>query len=135
MEPPTAIGINMPEPASSSLLGAATIYKVFGIGAALSYTCVMAMSWPKTYAEAFTACISTVLSSVCGGAYVIMHFGLQSWAFDPLGMGALIGISFLCGLPAWFLVRAVFIFFEENKDKDIVDLVNDTRNSLKGKSE
>ncbi|MNR33786.1 hypothetical protein D3C85_1514890 [compost metagenome] len=83
------------------------------------------MTLPKTVSEFCVALISTVISSLCGGAFVIRWLEMGHWANDDLGMIALGGVVFLCGLPAWVLVRAWFKWTETRRDKDLGQLIQD----------
>jgi hypothetical protein len=92
---------------------------IFGISLALTSIVVMLMTRPKSIAEWFVGLISTIVSSICGGAAVIMYLGINNLASSWIGLLALGGIIFACGLPGWILVRWVFNFFEKNKELDI----------------
>ncbi|MNI53418.1 hypothetical protein D3C73_1082460 [compost metagenome] len=85
----------------------------------------MAMTLPKTVREFVVAMISTSVSSICGGAFVVRWFGIGSWANDDVGVIALGGIIFVCGLPAWVLVRAWFKWAEKRRDKDLTEIASD----------
>ncbi|WP_208630542.1 hypothetical protein [Ectopseudomonas oleovorans] len=116
----------MTEPASTSFGGIA-LYKlgVLGAGAAILVTIVvMAMTLPKTAREFVVAMICTVVSSIGGGAFVIRWFDLQHYAHDDIGLIALTSIIFVCGLPAWIIVRALFAWSEAKKDRQITEIVD-----------
>lgn len=124
-------GIKMAEPASSAA-GGLVGWKLIGgttaalsVGAALAVVIVMCMTPPRSKREWAVALISTVVSSIGGGAAVARYFELQSWAHDPIGLVALFGLVFACGLPGWALVRALFLYLERSKEKDISQLVDE----------
>ena len=76
-------------------------YKAFGgtaaaaaSGATLAAVVVMLMTPPRNKREWAVGLISTVVSSIGGGAMTVEHFGLHHWAFN---LGALcLGRADLC---------------------------------------
>ncbi|MGT2433524.1 hypothetical protein ACU4HD_40810 [Cupriavidus basilensis] len=126
----------MSEPISGSAAGVAG-WKLIGglagagaIGAGLAAIVVMCMTWPRSPKEWAVGATSTIVGSICGGAAVIMKFGLMSWAQEYIGLVALLGLAFACGLPAWAIVRWTFNFIEKRKDASIDDVVADVRKGL-----
>lgn len=122
----------MAEPSSSGAAGFAA-YKLavaFGLPAGLAAIVVMLWVQPKSPREWAMAIISTVMSSVCGGAAVVQHYGLNSWGDSYIGLVAMAGIIFACGLPGWVIVRAAFAWLEKRKGKDIAELITDAKESL-----
>lgn len=115
----------MTEPMSSAAGGIA-LYKLgaFGGVAVLAAVVVMAMTLPKTVREFVVAMISTTVSSICGGAFVVRWLGIGHWANDDVGMIAIGGLIFVCGLPAWIIVRALFAWSEAKKDRQITEIVD-----------
>lgn len=115
----------MTEPMSSAAGGIA-LYKLgaFGGLAVLAAVVVMAMTLPKTAREFIVAMISTTVASLCGGAFVVRWLGIGDWAHDDVGMIAIGGLIFVCGLPAWIIVRALFAWSEAKKDRQITDIVD-----------
>src|SRR5574339_52533 len=88
---------------ASGAAGAALGWKLIGgmaglgtIGAALSALVVMCLTMPKRSGEWVVALVCTFVSSIGGGAAVVMHFQLQAWALDPIGLMALFGLVFTC---------------------------------------
>jgi hypothetical protein len=125
---------HMTEPASSTVGGIAA-YKLavaFGLPAGLAAVVVMLWAQPKSKSEWAMALICTVVSSVCGGAAVVQHFGLSAWGDSYNGLVAMAGIIFACGLPGWVLVRAGFAWAAKRKDKDLAQLIADARQSAAG---
>lgn len=118
---------SMSEPGPLTAAGGIALYKLgaFGFVAVLAAVVVMAMTLPKTVREFVVAMISTSVSSICGGAFVVRWFGIGSWANDDVGVIALGGIIFVCGLPAWVLVRAWFKWAERRRDKDLAEMASD----------
>lgn len=117
----------MSEPGPLTAAGGIALYKLgaFGFVAVLAAVVVMAMTLPKTVREFTVAMISTSVSSICGGAFVVRWFGIAHWVNDDAGMIAIGGIIFVCGLPAWVLVRAWFKWAEKRRDKDLAEIVGD----------
>lgn len=114
--------------------GAAMLGAGAGIAAGLSMLVVMLTKRPRTDQEWLVAIISTVVSSVCGGAIVILRFGLLRWVDSALptlemfvGLIALIGVAFLCGLPGWAVVRWVFNWILAREGKDIGEVIKDAK--------
>lgn len=128
----------MAEP-SSSAAGGFFLWKAIGglaafaaIGAFLASIVAMCMMTPRSPREWAVGLISTVISSLAGGAYAILKLGLhQSLPEDPaalyLALMAGLGIVFACGLPGWAVVRMMFTFLEHRKDKDLLEVANEVR--------
>lgn len=128
--------MRMTEPASTAFGGIA-LYKlgVLGAFAAVLVTIVvMAMTLPKTVREFVVAMICTVVSSIGGGAFVIRWFELQHFANDDIGVIALAGIIFVCGLPAWVMVRAWFVYAELRKNMSLIDMLHELKAVVWSKS-
>lgn len=126
----------MSEPISGTAAGVAG-WKMIGglagvsaIGAGLAAIVVMCAMSPRSAKEWAVGIISTVMASVCGGAAVIQHFQLQSWAFTEFGLVAMLGLVFACGLPGWALVRWMFNYVHKHEDDDIADVVRDAKSML-----
>ncbi|MDH0100104.1 hypothetical protein N7320_02090 [Stutzerimonas stutzeri] len=116
----------MSEPGPLTAAGGIALYKLgaFGFIAILAAVVVMAMTLPKTVREFVVAMISTTVSSLCGGAFVVRWLEIGHWANDDVGMVAIGGLIFVCGLPAWVLVRAWFAWSEAKKDRQIGEIVD-----------
>jgi hypothetical protein len=116
----------MSEPGPLTAAGGIALYKLgaFGFVAILAAVVVMAMTLPKTVREFVVAMISTTVSSLCGGAFVVRWLEIGHWANDDVGMVAIGGLIFVCGLPAWVLVRAWFAWSEAKKDRQIDEIVD-----------
>jgi hypothetical protein len=118
----------MTDPASSGAAGAAAFKAVGGVsavaagGAGLATVVVMLMTPPRSPREWAVGLISTVIASIGGGAAVIEHFGLQHWVNASIGLCAMGGLIFACGLPGWAVVRWVFNFIDRNRDAGIDDV-------------
>ncbi len=123
----------MTDPASSGAAGAAAFKAVGGAsvvaagGAGLAAVVVMLMTPPRSSREWAVGLISTVISSIGGGAAVIEHFGLQHWSTSPIGLFAMGGLIFACGLPGWAIVRWVFNFIVRHQDEAIDKVARDFR--------
>lgn len=123
------------EPTSSGTAGAGLFaWKAIGglagmgaIGAALAAVVVMCIMTPRTRGEWVVGLISTVVGSICGGAYVILHFELQHWAHTPVGLVAMLGLVFACGLPSWAVVRWGFNFIDRRRQHDLKQIIDELR--------
>lgn len=127
----------MPEPASTGVAGAAAAYKAIGGaaaaaagGATLAAVVVMLMTPPRSFREWAVGLISTVVSSIGGGAIVIEHFQLHDWAFSTVGLYAMGGVIFGCGLPGWAIVRWVFNFIAKRRDASIDEIAKDVKEMM-----
>lgn len=127
----------MPEPTASSTAGGIALWKLAGGaagvaagGAGLAAVIVMLMTPPRSPREWAVGLISTVLGSVCGGAAVVQHFGIQAWLGSYVGLVALLGLAFACGLPAWAVVRWGFTWMIRREGKDIGEVIADARKVL-----
>lgn len=128
----------MAEPTSSAAAAGVAGWKIIGgaagagaIGAGMSAIVVMSLTPPRSPREWTVALISTVMGSIGGGAAVVQHFGLTSWADTYMGLVALMFVGFACGLPAWALVRWLFNFINKRAASDLADVVRDIKD-LKG---
>lgn len=122
----------MADLSSSGEAGFAAYKLAAAIGLPAGLAAVVVMLWvqPKSPREWAMALISTVVSSLCGGAAVVQHYGLTSWGDTYTGLVALAGIIFACGLPGWVVVRAAFSWLEKRKNKDIAELLAEAKDVL-----
>ncbi|WP_341706517.1 hypothetical protein [Halopseudomonas sp.] len=91
---------------------------------------VMAMTQPKSTREWITALISTVVASICGGAFIVQYFDLHAWGEVWQGSVAIAGIHFVCGLPAWVFVRGWFAYADQNKGSTLTDMIKEIREAF-----
>lgn len=128
----------MAEPASSAA-GGVVLWKALGglaavasLGAALASIVAMCMMTPRSPKEWAVGIISSVMSSLGGGAFVIIRLGMaQNLPTDDVGLFvalvAMLGLVFACGLPGWALVRAVFTWLDKRSGLDIGELAKAAR--------
>lgn len=128
----------MSEPATSTAAGLAGwkliggAAGVAGAGAGLAAIVVMLMTPPRSPREWAVGLISTVVSSVAGGAWLLHYLGLQDLAAGgPLGLAVLFGLCFACGLPGWALVRAAFTWLARREGKDIGQLAGEAAQDVR----
>lgn len=125
----------MPEPTSSSAAaGGFAAYKLavaFGLPAGVAAIVVMLWIQPKSPREWALALISTVASSVGGGAALIQHLGLNAWADSTVGLIGMAGLIFACGLPGWVIVRAAFAWIDRRRGHDLAELVSDASHTVR----
>lgn len=127
------MGIKMAEPASSAaggLIGWKLIGGVAGalsLGAALAAIIVMLMTPPRHAREWAVGLISTVVSSIGGAAVAVQYLGIESWVHSGVGLVAMFGLVFACGLPGWALVRAVFTYLAKQDGKGIDEVIKDAK--------
>lgn len=126
----------MSEPISGTAAGVAG-WKIIGglagmgaIGAGLAAFVVMSMTRPKSDQEWRVALVCTIMGSIGGGAALARYLGIQGWAQDPVGLIGLLCVVFACGLPAWALVRALFIFIDKRRDAGLDEIVKDVKEAL-----
>lgn len=131
-------GSKMSEPITSGVAGMAG-WKIIGglagvaaIGAGLASLVVMCTMTPRSPKEWAVGLTSTVIGSVCGGAAVVQHYEIQAWAHDYIGLVALLGIVFACGLPGWAIVRWLFNWIEKRQGKDLGEVLADAKRDLNG---
>lgn len=115
----------MSEPLTSTAGGFALSKAIPILGPVLAAIIVMCMATPKSKKELAAALTSTVALSLFGGSMVVEYFHLQ------FGVTATTGVSFLCGLPAWLFVRALFHWMEKQKNKDITELAKEIAKEVK----
>lgn len=128
----------MAEPVSSGV-GAAALFKLYGllailsVAASLAYLIVVMTRMPRTRKEWVVSLVTTLVGSIAGGSFVVQKFGMHEWALNWFGMCALGGIIFCCGLPFWAVVRWTFNYIEKKEGSDIFEVASDVRNSVQGK--
>jgi hypothetical protein len=109
-------------------------FMVAGAGVTLAAIVVMSMTMPRSKCEFFVALISTVVSSLSGGAWMIQEWALLGSVVGAmseielwLALAKLGGVFFVCGLPGWILVRAAFVWSEARKNKGIDVFIRDIK--------
>ncbi|WP_144734757.1 hypothetical protein [Acinetobacter oleivorans] len=126
----------MAEPISTA--GASAFFKIYGmaivviLSTALIALVVMMIRMPKNPQEWAVGLICTVVSSITGGSFFIMKFGLHDWVNNVWGVLALGGFFFACGLPGWFIVRITANFINQREGKNIVEVVKELKKEVKG---
>ncbi|MCO8066085.1 hypothetical protein [Acinetobacter schindleri] len=113
------------EPVSSGIAAFIKFYGMLVITALsilLVATVVLMMRLPRSPQEWVTGLICTVVSSLAGGAFIIVKWSLHQWVTDVWGMIALGGFFFACGLPGWAMVRWTFNLIEQREGKTILDI-------------
>lgn len=134
----------MSEPASSTAGGIA-LWKLaaslFGAGV-LATTLGFLVLWPKTPREALARVFATMLgSALLGPVMCVLAFSHYPSLFDAAqalavrsGQPDWYGIAVICvplvcmaGLPFWWLLGAVVLWFENRKGKDLGQLAADAR--------
>lgn len=127
---------HMSEPISGTAAGIAG-WKVLGglaagtgIGAGMAAFVVMSMTKPATDKEFRLALACTLAGSMLGGAALIKYLGVERWADDLLGLAGMGGLMFACGLPAWALIRALFLFLDKRRDADLMQIAKEVREQL-----
>ena len=123
--------------AREALLTGRPVFRVNGIvrealvsGAGLATVVVMLMTPPRSPREWAVGLISTVVASIGGGAAVIEHFGLQQWVNSAIGLCAMGGLIFACGLPGWATVRWLFNFIDRNRNAGIDAVARNVKDIL-----
>ena len=123
----------MSEPISGAAAGAfgwkllGGLVGIAAIGAGLASVVVMCAMTPRSPREWAVGLISTVVFSIGGGAAVIQHYGLDAWAHTPIGLVAMLGLVFACGLPGLAIVRWLFNYIEAKRTATLADVVRDVR--------
>ncbi|WP_425285930.1 hypothetical protein [Acinetobacter baumannii] len=92
---------------------------------------VLMMRMPRSPREWAVGLICTVVSSLAGGSFIIVKWGLHEWVTDVWGMIALGGFFFVCGLPGWALVRWIFNFIDKQEGKTIVEVIKEFKKARK----
>ena len=96
---------------------------------ALVATVVIMMRLPRSPQEWAVGLICTVVSSLTGGSFIIVKWGLHEWVTDIWGMIALGGFFFVCGLPGWAIVRWSFNFINKQEGKTIIEVVKELKSA------
>ena len=109
---------------------ATTARAVFKQAEHVAAVVVMLMTPPRSKREWAVGLISTVVSSVGGGAMVIEHFALHELVNSVMGLCAMGGLIFACGLPGWAIVRWIFNFIDRHRDASIDEVAKDVKEIL-----
>ena len=123
------------EPVSTS--GFTALLKLYGIAimvtlaVGLVAAVVLMTRMPRSPQEWAVGLICTVVSSLAGGSFIIEKWALHEWFTDVLGMIALGGFFFVCGLPGWALVRWIFNFIDKQEGKTIVEVIKEFKKARK----
>lgn len=126
MEPTTSTG--------AGILGWKLIGGLAGmgaIGAGLAAIVVMCLMTPRGRKEWAVGLISTVISSISGGAAVVEYFEIQHWTSSFFGLVAMFGLVFVCGLPGWAMVRWTFNSIRAREGKSIEEIVKEARDGFR----
>jgi hypothetical protein len=115
----------MSEPISGAAGGWAISKFIPVLGPVLATIIVMCLATPKSRKEWIAALTSTVAMSLFGGSMIVDYFHLA------FGTMATTGVSFVCGLPAWLIVRALFAWMDKQKSKDIAELAKEVAKQVK----
>ncbi|EPH3736713.1 hypothetical protein BFR69_04435 [Acinetobacter pittii] len=119
------------EPVSTSGFTALLKFYGFAIVVALAASLVVAVvlmtRMPRSPQEWAVGLICTVVSSLAGGSFIIVKWGLHEWVTDIWGMIALGGFFFVCGLPGWALVRWIFNFINKQEGKTIIEVLKEVK--------
>lgn len=105
-----------------------------GGGAVVASAVVMAATMPRRKTDFFLCIISTVISSLSIGSYVVIHFDLigDLLAVATVEQAYMIlaqigGIFFVCGLPGWTIVRAFFLWSEKHRKSTLPEILEDAK--------
>ncbi|WP_202741470.1 hypothetical protein [Acinetobacter sp. 'aerobic (ED)'] len=121
------------EPVSTG--GVAAILKFYGVAimmtlaVSLVAVVVLMTRMPRSPQEWAVGLICTVVSSLAGGSFIIVKWGLHEWVSDMWGMITLGGFFFICGLPGWAIVRWIFNFINNQEGKTIVEVIKELKKS------
>lgn len=119
-------GVKGMEPVSTS--GFTALLKFYGVAIVVALAVglvaavVLMTRMPRSPQE-----ICTVVSSLAGGSFIIVKWGLHEWVTDIWGMIALGGFFFVCGLPGWALVRWIFNFINKQEGKTIIEVLKEVK--------
>ena len=61
---------------------------------------------------------------------MIQYFALYNWVQSGVGLLAMGGLIFACGLPGWLLVRWLFNFIDKRRDAGIDEIARDVKEVL-----
>ena len=116
---------------------AGTAISVAG-GTTLGAAVVMAATMPHRKTDFFLCIISTVISSLALGSYVVIHFDLigdillaPTIEHTYLILAQIGGIFFVAGLPGWTIVRAFFVWSESHRKSSLTDIIEEAKNTWK----
>lgn len=135
MEPTTSAGAGL---VGWKLL--AWAFAAGGVAAGLATIVVMCVTTPRTPKEWAVALISTLVSSLSLGSGMALWLGLHQHLASHsapdviLGLIAIGGVLFACGLPGWALVRAVFTTIRKREGQGIDQIAQEIRGAKGGEA-
>lgn len=106
------------------------------VAVALASVIVMVIKRPRTVGEWTVALISTVMSSLGGGAAAVLYLGLHTRLQSPdavevyISLVAVGSLIFAAGLPGWVLVRVAFNTMAKFQDRSADDIYHDAKELL-----
>jgi hypothetical protein len=139
----------MKETMSIETAAGGTLIKIFGVpvlaGAAATGLAFLFM-WPKTLKEAAVRFVCTLVASAVAGPFLVI--AVHSWwpslfssAGQVAGMYGLpveLGVIFisapflvLAGLPAWWVLGGLILWFDRRRDKDLGELAHDAAEAVR----
>ncbi|MDO7481476.1 hypothetical protein Q5X45_01550 [Acinetobacter baumannii] len=119
------------EPVSTS--GFTALLKFYGVAIVVALAVglvaavVLMTRMPRSPQECAVGLICTVVSSLAGGSFIIVKWGLHEWVTDIWGMIALGGFFFVCGFPSWALARWIFNFINKQEGKTIIEVLKEVK--------
>ena len=103
-------------------------------GTTLGAAVVMTATMPRRKTDFFLCIISTVISSLSIGSYVVIHFDLigDLLAVATVDQAYMIlaqigGIFFVAGLPDWTIVRAFFLWSEKHRKSTLPEILEEAK--------
>jgi len=118
---------------------AAAKYTLLGLlaGTIGAVAVIMAATAPSGKRNLFLCIVSTAMASICGGCYVAVKYGFATDIAVAVFSGdvqaqvasllTLIGVAFICGLPAWCFIGGIFVWFERMRGKTIIEILADAK--------
>lgn len=98
---------------------------------------VMAMTRPATYRETIAALLSTCVSCIGVGGFIIIRFGMIQAAAASTSdyelfthIVVIASIVFAAGAPGWVLTRSVFLWIDKSKNKTFVELWKELKGAI-----
>ena len=100
----------------------ATIKVLSATGGFLGGTSMMLYMKPVSMLDAIRRVAISVISSA------MLTMPIAEKFFDHFGSEVIMGTAFVIGFVSWNILGAVALYFENNKGKDIAQIVKDVKN-------
>ena len=96
---------------------------------------VMLLMKPESTRELACALVSSFFSSMAIGGWMLLKVLRVHDIDSMLSIMSVAGVLFFCALPGWACVRALFLYVDRSRERDIVEIYQQIKKGIdEGKS-